>query len=134
MNFYNIIYNLETICNLEKGDKLIIRDDILIISPKSMFRPIYRYINNHNREKINIFLIKLFLDLNIEIKKYENFVNSNNLPSNIILNIKSRKRYENVKSLISRVKLGIDNLKYTYNKDKYFVRKLQLFEEEFIHV
>ena len=46
MNFYNIIYNLETICNLEKGDKLIIRDNILIICPKNIFRPLFRYINN----------------------------------------------------------------------------------------
>ena len=35
MNFYNIIYNLETICNLKKGDKLIIRDNILIICPNT---------------------------------------------------------------------------------------------------
>jgi len=131
MNFYNIIYNLETICNIQNEDKLIIRDDLLIICPKNIFRPLYRYSSNQNREQLNLFLIKLFLDLNLEIDKYKNYCISNSIASKIQVNIKSKKRFDIIKNLISRSKVGIDKLKLTYKRDKYFVRKLDLIIEKF---
>lgn len=131
MNFYNIIYNLETICNIQNEDKLIIRDNLLIICPKNIFRPLYRYSSNQNREQLNLFLIKLFLDLNLEIDKYKNYCISNSIASKIQVNIKSKKRFDIIKNLISRSKVGIDKLKLTYKRDKYFVRKLDLIIEKF---
>ena len=126
MEYQNLIFNLDILSKIEKGDKLIIRNDILIININSFGRSFLRFNNEQGRQKTYLFLNKLFDELSLEIEKYINFVNGkSNLYANEI-NIKTIFEYEEIKKKIANSCLGIVNLRETYKKDKEICRKLEL--------
>ena len=126
MNFKKIIYNLDTLDKIEEGDKLIIREDILIINLNSHNRYLYRYLNSQGREKTHIFLIKLFDFFFLEIDKYNNYKRGISKLNINEINIIDEREYNNLIDKKNNAKIGLNKLKSTYKKDKYFTRKLDL--------
>lgn len=126
MNYDDLIYNLDTLNRIQIYDKIIIRKNIFIINTQSKCRPIYRYIYNHDREKLYYFLLKIIDYVLLDLDKY--YIYDLGLSKYNIneLNIKNKNEYIIILQKLFNIKLSIDILQETYNSDKEFCKKINL--------
>ena len=122
---YNLILrDLRIISNINKNDKLIIKNNTIIIQPYSSRRAFIRWWNGYNREDSKFFIDKLFKKM---LYIYSNL-------TNLSLNIrrtKKKRRYNNLKkryeekreilrTLCQNTKKGLLHLMITYKDDGDF--------------
>jgi len=126
MNFNNLICNIDVINGIRSNEKLCLKDYILTIDKPRCTRPIYRFLNRQNREKIYLFLIKLIDDVSLELTKFKYYKCDMSYFKLEDLNIQLPKDYHIMLKKMDDMNGSIDKLKVTYNSDILFVRKLDL--------
>lgn len=126
MKFNNLIYNIDVVNGIRSDEKLCLKDYILTIDKPRCTRPIYRFLNRQNREKIYLFLIKLIDDVSLELTKFKYYKCDISYFKLEDLNIQSPKDYHIMFKKMDDMVCSINKLKVTYNSDILFVRKLDL--------
>ena len=129
MNFNNLIYNIDILNSIRSNEKLCLIDYILKIDKPRCTRPIYRFWNRQNREKIYLFLIKLIDDISLELTKFKYYKCNISQFKLEDLNIKTQKDYHVIFKKMEDIRLAIDKLKLTYKSNKIYVRKLDLLND-----
>lgn len=128
MTFNNLIFNIDILNKIKLNDKIIIKDNKIIIDKKCLLRPIKRFISKNNREKTYLFLYKnIFLELITEFNKYIFFINNMSNFSKNEIYIKNSAIYFDLYFKLNKFKNSLYLLKNTYKKDIYFIRKLTIF-------
>jgi hypothetical protein len=117
MNFNNLIKNLDLLNKLEVNDKIIIKDDKIIIDKNNFTSPIFRSLKKQNRYKTLQFLYdKIFIILIEELNNFIKFFNKDYYNS-LQLNIFSKENFFFYLNKLNNLKKSLYNLKLTYNND-----------------
>ena len=107
MNFNNLIYNIDILNSIRSNEKLCLIDYILKIDKPRCTRPIYRFWNRQNREKIYLFLIKLIDDISLELTKFKYYKCNISQFKLEDLNIKTQKDYHVIFKKMEDIRLEI---------------------------
>lgn len=127
MNFNNLIKNLDLLNKLKVNNKIIIKDDKIIIDKNNFTSPILRLLKNQNRYKTVQFLYnKIFIILIDELNNFIKFFNKDYYNS-LQLNIFSKENYFFYLNKLNNLKKSLYNLKLTYNNDILFNDKINNF-------
>jgi len=130
MDYDLLIKNIDVLNNIKVTEKLLLFKHTLSIDNARCSRPVYRCFNRQNRNKIYIYIIKLLDDISLELCKFNMY---NIKQSNFKLeelNIKSREDYFRMYKKMDDMKHVFDVLKITYNRDREYVRKLDLLKNK----
>tara|TARA_B100000902_G_C27308979_1_gene917224 strand:+ start:777 stop:1211 length:435 start_codon:yes stop_codon:yes gene_type:complete len=130
MNFNNLIYNIDVLNNIKLNEKLCLKDYILIIDKPRCTRPIYRFLNRQNREKIYLFFLKLIDNISLELTKFKYYKCGMSYFKLEDLNIQSPKDYSIIAKKMDDLRNAIDKLKLTYKSSKEYVKKLELLKNK----
>ena len=127
MNFNNLIKNLDLLNKLKVNNKIIIKDDKIIIDKNNVTSTILRLLKNQNRYKTVQFLYnKIFIILIDELNNFIKFFNKDYYNS-LQLNIFSKENYFFYLNKLNNLKKSLYNLKLTYNNDILFNNKINNF-------
>lgn len=121
-----LINNIDRFNTIRINDKLKITNSILIIDKKNYFRPISRYLNGINREKIYLFIHLMINDINIELERFRIFRTKRSQFRLEEINIRTVDEYFRVFNKLDKMTSSINKLKETYKKDITYRRKLDL--------
>lgn len=134
MDFNNLICNIDVLNSIKSNEKLCLNDNILSIDKPSCVRPIYRFYNHQNREKIYLFLIKLIDDISLELTKFKYYNCNMSYFKLEDLNIQKPIDYHIMVKKMDDMKQSIGKLKVTYKSDILFVRKLDFLINRIINL
>ena len=124
MNFNNLIKNLDLLNKLEVNDKIIIKNDKIIIDKNNFLSHIIRSYKNQNRYKTIEFLYdKIFIILIDELNNFIKFFNKDYYNS-LQLNIFSKENFFFYLNKLNNLKKSLYNLKLTYNNDIIISNKI----------
>lgn len=121
-----LINNIDRFNTIRINDKLKITNGILIIDKKNYFRPISRYLNGINREKIYLFIFLMINDIKIELERFRIFRTKRSQFRLEEINIRTVDEYFRVFNKLDKMTSSINKLKETYKKDNTYRRKLDL--------
>ena len=124
MDFDTLVDNICVFNSIIIRDKLSIYGNKLYIDEFTMFRPIFRFFNNQNKEKTNSFLIKLIQDMYNELSKFYLLINNKSSYNWNELNIKNLAEYRYYLSEFLNMKNSIEILSDTYKYDISFSKKI----------
>lgn len=116
-----ILFNLQTISSISKGDKISIAKEFITITDNSVFQPFYRKINGDDRDKS---VIKITQEIETAIFISELIIESNFLATKLT---KYHQRVAELKKIYSGLSLavnGINNICDTYFDDANVVAHL----------
>ncbi len=126
MNYDRLIKNIDVLNNIKINEKLLLFEYTLSINNPSCYRPIYRYLNKQNRDKIYIFIIKLLDDISLELCKFNMYNMKQSKFKLEELNIKSKEDYFIIYKKMDDMKCTLGILNITYSNDKEYVRKIDM--------
>lgn len=115
----DVISNLKFISKIKKGEKILVRD--MILQPPGIFTRISRtFISPDNKENARFFVentIRSAIDL-IKLNANSDKVSDRTMCKHVIRDIQLAKQQ------------GINNLRYTYRYDRYFICNIDTLIEE----